>query len=156
MVFSEAYLSEAAALQTQLALCTVGVGCSVHVSAFVITQSVLCVCRARRRRVLSQFDDLQQCYLRLRKAGKTAAPHLVPSLPSKHASQASASEDQPSKKRMKQEASPQPEPLVPADSLAGLDPLSTAEGREATPVDTPSSSAQPQVASYKPQTSAFL
>ena len=97
-------------------------------------------CRARRRRLLSQFDDLQQCYLRLRKGGKTAAPHLVSALPSKHA--AEASEDQPSSKRMKQGESSQPEAHLPA---ARLDPLSNDEAAGVSPADFPTTSAHPQV-----------
>ena len=47
-------------------------------------------CRQRRRRVLSQFEDLQQCYLRLHKAGKSAAPSMLPASPSTHAANAAA------------------------------------------------------------------
>ncbi|KAA6423733.1 MAG: ubiquitin ligase COP1 [Trebouxia sp. A1-2] len=105
--------------------------------------------RSRRRRVLSQFDDLQQCYLRLRKAGKTAAPHLVPAGPSKHATQCPAAEDEPSVKRIKHEqpsqAQAQAHAEPPADSTAGPDPLSSGGAAEVTPADTPSSSVHPQV-----------
>ncbi|DBA99789.1 TPA: hypothetical protein ACH3X3_012332 [Trebouxia sp. C0006] len=103
--------------------------------------------RSRRRRVLSQFDDLQQCYLRLRKAGKTAAPHLVPAGPSKHATQCPAAEDQPSVKRIKHEQPSQAQPHAepPADSSARPDPLSSGGAAEVTPADAPSSSVHPQV-----------
>lgn len=105
------------------------------------------MCRSRRRRVLSQFDDLQQCYLRLRKAGKTAAPHLVPTGPSKHATQCPAAEDQPSIKRIKHEQPSQAQAHAepPADSTAGPDPLSSGGAAEVTPADAPSSSVHPQV-----------
>ena len=103
------------------------------------------MCRSRRRRVLSQFDDLQQCYLRLRKAGKTAAPHLVPAGPSKHATQCPAAEDQPSVKRIKHEQPSQAHAEPPADSSAGPDPLSSGGTAEVTPADAPSSSVHPQV-----------
>ncbi len=105
------------------------------------------MCRSRRRRVLSQFDDLQQCYLRLRKAGKTAAPHLVPAGPSKHATQCPAAEYQPSVKRIKHEQPSQAQALSepPADSAAGPDPLSSGGAAEVTPADAPSSSVHPQV-----------
>ncbi|KAL0026516.1 hypothetical protein WJX77_004268 [Trebouxia sp. C0004] len=101
--------------------------------------------RSRRRRVLSQFDDLQQCYLRLRKAGKTAAPHLVPAGPSKHPTQCPAAEDEPSVKRIKHEQPSQPHAQPPADSPAGPDPLSSDGAAEVTPADAPSSSVHPQV-----------
>ena len=106
----------------------------------------MATCRARRRRVLSQFDDLQQCYLRLRQAGRTPAPHLVPVLPSKHArelGEASGSADQAGSKRIKQESSPQPHVRADVDP-ASLDPLGGVDASGATSMDA-SSHAQPQV-----------
>ena len=116
-------------------------------ASFIHDLDSLLMCRSRRRRVLSQFDDLQQCYLRLRKAGKTAAPHLVPAGPSKHATQCPAAEDQPSVKRIKHEQPSQAQPHAepPADSSARPDPLSSGGAAEVTPADAPSSSVHPQV-----------
>lgn len=83
--------------------------------------------------MLSQFDDLQQCYLRLRKAGKTAAPHLVPEPPHKHATGAPAPEDQPSGKRIKREEPTHSHAQLPA----GPDPLGIGGAAEVTPAEAP-------------------
>ncbi|KAL3154242.1 hypothetical protein ABBQ32_013742 [Trebouxia sp. C0010 RCD-2024] len=85
--------------------------------------------RARRRRVLSQFEDLQQCYLRLRKSGKTpAAAAGLPSSPFQQATVESGGSKPPSK-RLKQEQQPQAE--VAMDCTPALDPRKEGQGAEA-------------------------
>lgn len=94
-----------------------------------VTKHSPCLCRARRRRVLSQFEDLQQCYLRLRKSGKTpAAAAGLPSSPFQQATVESGGSKPPSK-RLKQEQQPQAE--VAMDCTPALDPRKEGQGAEA-------------------------
>lgn len=81
------------------------------------------MCRARRRRLLSQFEDLQQCYLRLRNPKKRPAQPLK--LPQLSANKQQAL-DQPAK-RIKQEPDMGVQP--PSDS-AGSHPLGGAHPGE--------------------------
>ena len=83
--------------------------CTDHCSSGVA------LCRTRRRRLLSQFDDLQQCYLRLRNPKKRSAQPWVQS-------HQPALKEQPAK-RVKQE--PEMGLQGPSDS-ASSDPLSGA------------------------------
>ena len=83
--------------------------CTDHCSSGVA------LCRTRRRRLLSQFDDLQQCYLRLRNPKKRSAQPWVQS-------HQAAPKEQPAK-RVKQE--PEVGQQGSSDS-ASSDPLSGA------------------------------
>lgn len=97
--------------------------------AMPVTKHSSCLCRARRRRVLSQFEDLQQCYLRLRKSGKTpAAAAGLPSSPFQQATLESGG-SQPPSKRFKQEQQPQAE--VAMDCTPAADPCKEGRGAEA-------------------------
>ena len=103
------------------------------------------MCRARRRRVLSQFEDLQQCYLRLRKAGKSAAPKMVQptkQAASKHAADDSVAQPQQSLKRAKKDQAVSLQP--PEDAGAVLDPFSNGSGPSAALVP-PRASVSPKV-----------
>ena len=78
--------------------------------------------------MLSQFEDLQQCYLRLRKSGKTpAAAAALPVSPFHQANVESGSE--PPSKRIKKEHQLQPQ--MPAHSTSTMDPLRGGQGAEA-------------------------
>lgn len=103
--------------------------CTLHDTAPHATQRSFCLCRARRRRVLSQFEDLQQCYLRLRKSGKTpAAAATLPVSPFQQGTAELAGNEPPSK-RIKQEHQPQMQ--MPAGSTCTADPPRDSQGAEA-------------------------
>ena len=71
--------------------------------------------------MLSQFEDLQQCYLRLRKSGKTpAAAAGLPCSPFQQAAVQSGGSEPPSK-RLKQSM----------DCTPAVDPSKEAQGAEA-------------------------
>lgn len=93
------------------------------------TKQRSCLCRARRRRVLSQFEDLQQCYLRLRKSGKTpAAAAGLPRSPFQEDAIEVGGNEPPSK-RLRQEH--QPQSAMPMECTLSTDPLEAGQGAEA-------------------------
>lgn len=96
--------------------------------------------------MLSQFEDLQQCYLRLRKSGKTpAAAAALPVSPFQQGTAELAGIEPPSK-RIKQEHQPQPQTQLPADSACTADPPRGGQGAEAgvSPAE-PSAAVESQV-----------
>lgn len=89
-------------------------------------------CRARRRRLLSQFEDLQQCYLRLRNPKKRSAQPLVPTQQSANKQQ-QPSASQPGAKRIKQEPDiglQGPSDAASSDPLGGLHPLNSDSAKQ--------------------------
>lgn len=109
--------------------------------------------RARRRRVLSQFEDLQQCYLRLRKSGKTpAAAAGLPRSPFQEDAIEVGGNEPPSK-RLRQEH--QPQSAMPMECTLSTDPLEAGQGAEAgvSPAEASGSfAAASQVDSDRPST----
>ena len=98
---------------------------------------------------MSQFEDLQQCYLRLRKSGRSLAGSVaLPVSPFQQAALASPDGDEQPRKRIKQEPQPQLQEQqsqlqLPADSAATLDPLKGGSGAEAgvSPAESPAAAA---------------
>lgn len=80
--------------------------------------------------MLSQFEDLQQCYLRLRKSGKTpAAAAALPVSPFQQGT-AEVGGSQPPSKRIKQQHQPQLKQM-PAGSTPAVETPRDAQGAEA-------------------------
>ena len=80
--------------------------------------------------MLSQFEDLQQCYLRLRKSGKTpAAAAALPVSPFQQGVAESVGSEPPSK-RIKQEHQPRLS-QTPAGSTSAVETPRNGQGAEA-------------------------